>query len=382
MSRYLVSWSLLGALAFLSAGCAVFDATTVGFAMVTGQRLVTVSGEAKWAKPKQAVTAVNLATGAVLAQGALDDAKRFSVRLSVPGEDDLAIALHTPGSAALLLAQRSEKRQEERTLDLTRGSTTVAWALGSALAGISLPGNETWNGKADQWKLLAERLPVSYGVPLQAGASTLDMVGIGSSGSAAAELSAALSTALETLRGAAGGHPRDQVLWPAILLGWANALGAMAPSTGDDMAPQAAAAIDLQTALDQIWAQYPYGEEHGGIEIRIPLREPATSQVPEALPAVIHAMRYQVRASLLPAPRQATVARGGIRFQGGSLILRVPEMPEGFASVDVELLGANSASLGTVNTQGLVNRAMTRALETTPIAVSLEGTPTTRPGTR
>lgn len=382
MIHRLATWSLLGALAVFPSGCAVLDATTVGFAMVSGKRLVTVSGEAKWAKPNQTITALNLATGAVLAQTSVDDAKHFSVRVSVPLEEDLAIAFHVPGSAALLLVPRGEKRQEERTLDLTRGSTTVAWALGSALGAIPLPGNEAWKAKPEQWKSLGGRLPASYGIAIQSAASTLDRVGVGSPASTAAELSNALTFSLETVRAAAGGHPRESALWPPIVLGWSNALNSMAPSLGDEMAPQAAARLDLQATLEQIWAQDPYGEGQGGLELRIPLREPGTNRLPEALPAVIGAMRYEVRASMLPSSRMAMVRRDGIRFQAGALVFRVPDLPEGFATVELELLDQNSASLGKVSAQGLVSLAMTRAIDAEALAVSLEGTPTSRPGVR
>ncbi len=59
MVRRLSTWALLGALAFLPSGCVVLDATSVGYAMLTGHRLVTVSGEAVWAQPKQEVLAVS-----------------------------------------------------------------------------------------------------------------------------------------------------------------------------------------------------------------------------------------------------------------------------------------------------------------------------------
>jgi hypothetical protein len=378
--RRLATCCLLGTLAFLPSGCVVLDATSVGFAMVTGQRLVTVSGEAKWAKPQQTVKVVSLATGNVVAEGTLDDQKRFSVRVSLPMGEDLAIALHAPGNAALLLASRGEKRQEDRELNLTRGSTAVAWGLGSVLGGLRLPGANAWDGKPEQWKAIGERLPISHGALIQGSASDLDALGVGSPGGTAAELAIALKESLETVRIAAGGHPRDVVLWPPLLQGWSNALGALPPSTGDAMAPQAAAAVDLLSVLDQIWAQHPYGEEQGALSVQVPLKEPGTARVPEALPAVIHGLRYSVSASMLNPPRTGTIPRKGIRFQGGALVLRVPDMPTGFASVDLELLDESSASLGQVNAQGVVSLAMTHALKAPTVEVSLEGTPTTRPG--
>ncbi len=382
MSHRLTHWALFGALAFLPSGCVVFDATTAGFAMVSGQRLVTVSGEAAWAQPKQSVTAIDLKTGAMVAQGTLDDSKRYSVRVSLPLNDDLAIALHAPGSAALLLAPRGEKRQEERELDLTRGSTTVAWALGSALGGLPLPGNDAWKGSNDQWKAVGSRLPVTHGVLIAGSASVLDGVGVGSPATAASELDQALKASLDTLRVASFGHPRDLVLWPALVLGWSNALAQLPAGTGDSMAPQAAAGLDFLTVAEQIWALYPHVDELGALEIKVPLREPETDLIPQALPAVVQGLRYQVSGSMLPAPRVGTIARSAIRFQAGSLVLRVPDMPEGFASVDVEILGANAATLGRAESQGLVNRAVIRALTAATVAVSMEGTPTSRPGVR
>ncbi len=312
----------------------------------------------------------------------MDDQKRFSVRVPLSLGEDTAIALHTRGNAALLLVPRGEKRQEERALNLTRGTTTVAWALGAALADLPMPGNESWNVTTEKWKTLGERLPVSHGLALQASANTLDTVGIGSPSSAATDLSKALSTALGTARVAAAGHPRDGVLWPPLVLGWSNALAELPPTTGDTMAAQAAGAVDVLSVVEQVWATAPYTEGQGGIELKIPLREPGTNRVPEALPAVIRGLRYQIGASLLPAPREGTIARNAIRFQSGSAILRIPDMPEGFASLDVELLGENSASLGRVTAEAIVNRAIVRNVDATPIAVSLEGTPTTRPGIR
>jgi hypothetical protein len=172
------------------------------------------------------------------------------------------------------------------------------------------------------------------------------------------------------------------VLWPAVILGWTNALGGMAPSTGDAMAPQAASAIDLRAMVDQIWATSPHAEEQGAIEVKVPLKETGTNRVPEALPAVIHGLRYQISASMLSVPRAGTIPREAVRFQSGAAVLRVPDMPEGFASIDIELLGENTASLGTVTAQGVVNRAIIRQVEAKAIEVSLEGTPTTRPGVR
>ncbi len=382
MVRRLSTWALLGALAILPSGCVVFDATSVGYAMLTGHRLVTVSGEAAWAQPKQEVTAVNLRTGAVLARGSVDNEKRFNVRVPLPVNEDTAIALYSPGNAALLLAPRGEKRQEDRALNLTRGTATVAWALGASLAEIKVPGNDAWSASTEQWRTLGERVPVSHGLALQACANTLDSVGVGSPNAAATELSTALKTALTTVRVAAAGHPRDAVLWPPVLLGWSNALATLAPSTGDAMAAQAAGVIDVSSVVEQVWAKAPYTEGQGGIELKVPLREPGSSRVPEALPAVIHSLRYQIGASLLAAPRQGTIARSAVRFQSGAAVLRIPDMPEGFASIDVELLDANSASLGRVNAEAIVNRAIVRNVESTPIAVSLEGTPTTQPGIR
>lgn len=380
--RRLSTWALLGALALLPSGCVVFDATSVGYAMLTGHRLVTVSGEAAWAQPKQELTAVNLKTGAVLARGSVDNDKRFIIRVPVPMNDDLALALHSPGNAALLLAPRGEKRQEERALNLTRGTTTVAWALGASLADLKVPGNEPWSASTEQWRTLGERLPASYGLALQASANTLDSVGIGSPTAAANGLDTALKSALSTVRVAAAGHPRDAALWPPVLLGWTNALTTLAPSAGDTMAAQAAGVIDVSAVVEQVWATAPYTEGQGGIELKVPLREPVSNRVPEALPAVIHGLRYQIGASLLAAPRQGTIARSAVRFQSGAAILRIPDMPEGFASIDVELLDESSASLGRVNAEAIVNRAIVRNVESTPIAVSLEGTPTTQPGIR
>lgn len=382
MARRLASLGLIGALLILPGGCVVLDATSVGFAVVTGHRLVTLSGEAKWAKPQQAVTAVSLSTGEVLARGTLDDQKRYSVRMTLPMGEDLAVAVHAPGNAALILAPRGDKRQEERALNLTRGSTAVAWGLGSVLGGLRLPADKPWDAKPEQWKAIGQRLPIGHGALIQASANDLDTVGVGSPGGAAAELAQALAGTLTTVRVAAGGHPRDVVLWPAILQGWANALATLPPSTGDAMAPRAASAIDLLSVVDRIWADSPYAEEQGALTVQVPLRETGTNRVPQALPAVVHGLRYTVTASMLGAPRTGTIDRAGIRFQGGDVVLRVPDMPEGFASVDLELLDENAASLGTVNAQGVVGLAMIHALQAPAVAVSLEGTGDTLPGVK
>lgn len=382
MMRRLFCVALLGAVALLPAGCVVLDATSVGYAMLTGHRLVTVSGEATWAQPKQEVLAVSLKSGSVLAKGSVDDQKRFSVRIPLAVNEDAAIALHSPGNAALLLAPRGEKRQEERALNLTRGTTTVAWAIGSALADLPIPGNDAWNLKPEQWRALGALLPASHGLVLQAGANTLDTVGVGSPHVAATELSSALKAALGTVRVAVAGHPRDEALWPPLVLGWANALSAMPPSTGDAMATKAIGAIDMISVVEQVWANAPYVEGQGGIELKIPLRETGTNRVPEALPVVIRGLRYQIGASMFSTPRVGTIDRNAVRFQSGAAVLRIPDMPEGYASLDVELLGENSSALGRVTEETIVNRALVRSVESKPIAVSLEGTPTTRPGVR
>lgn len=380
MMRRLISGALLASLAILPSACVVLDATSLGFAMITGQRVITVSGEAKWSQPHEDVLAVNLTTGAVIARGALDDGKRFNFRLSIPAGEHLAVALQAPGSSALLLAPRGEKRQEERAIDLTRGTSTVAWGLGAALAGIPIPAKGAWEGSPEKWRTLGERLPVGYGGVLQGTAEILDTVGVGSPQGTATELSKALKETLGTVKIAAGGHPRDRVLWPPVVLSWANALGSLAPGTGDAMAPQAAAAIDLLSTLDQVWAASPYAEDQGALEIKLPLREPETNRVPQALPTVIQGLRYQVRSAMLPTPREGTIARAGIRFQAGAVILRIPHLPTGFASVDLELLGENESSLGKVNVQEIVNLALARSVNAKPVAVSLENTPGHTPG--
>lgn len=382
MDRRPYTWALFGALALPLSGCVVFDATTVGVAMLTGQRLVTVTGEAVWAQPKQDVLVVSLKSGSVLTRGSVDDQKRFSVRVPLSLNEDTALALHSAGNAALLLVPRGEKRQEERALNLTRGTTTIAWALGSAIADQPIPGNDAWSLKPEQWRMIGDRLPVSHGPILQGSADILDTVGIGSPHSAATDLSKALKTALVDVRVAAAGHPRDGVLWPPLLLGWSSALGALSPSTGDTMAAQAATALDVASVVEQVWATAPYTEGQGGIELKVPLREPGTNRVPEALPAVIQGLRYEIGASMLPAPREGTIARAALRFHSGSLILRIPDMPEGYSSLDVEFLGENSISLGRVTAETIVNRALVRKVDATPVAVSLEGTPTTLPGVR
>lgn len=382
MARRLITWGLVGALLILPGGCVVLDATSVGFAVVTGHRLVTLSGEAKGAQPQQPVTAVSLATGDVVAQGKLDDQKRFSVRVSLPMGEDLAVVVHAPGHAALILAPRGDKRQEARALNLTRGTTAVAWGLGSVLGGIRLPGNNAWDAKPEQWKAIGQRLPIGLGASIQASANDLDALGVGSAGGTAAELAMALNATLATVRVVAGGHPRDIALWPPILQGWANALSTLPPNTGDAMAPRAAESLDLLTVVDRIWADSPYAEEQGALSVQVPLREPETGRVPQSLPAVIYGLRYTVSASLLGAPRTGTIARDGISFQGGALFLRVPDMPEGFASVDLELLDENGASLGKANAEGVVQIAMTRALQAPAVAVSLEGTGGNVPGVK
>ena len=379
MANRLATWGLIGLLSVFPSGCAVLDGASYGFAVISGKRIVDLSGEAPWAQPSQSIEAINLRTGQVIARGSFDAKKRYSLQVAVPPEDDLAIALIAPHNAALLLAPRGEKRQEARVLNLTRGSTTVAWALGAAVANVPLPTNGAWSATPEAWKAMPAHLPGSHGVVLTAAASALDTVGVGSPLSAASELSKALSKALETVRTAAGGHPRNTAIWPSLVLGWADAIHQLPPSTGDFLGVQAASQLDVVTAVERIWAQFPYIEGQGGLEIRIPLREPGTQRVPEALPAKVARMRYAVTASMLPSAREGEIARTAMRFDAGALVLRVPDMPLGYASAQLEFFDETNASLGKRDIQGLVGAAVVNQLKTPALEVSLENTPSTTP---
>lgn len=379
MANRLATWGLVGLLSVFPSGCAVLDGASYGFAVISGKRIVDLSGEAPWAQPSQRIEAVNLRTGQVVARGSFDANKRYSLQLTVSPEEDLAIALLAPSNAALLLAPRGDKRHEARTLNLTRGSTTIAWALGSAVAGIPVPASGTWSAESDAWKALPEHVPGSHGIVLTAAATALDTVGVGSPLAAATELSKSLKGALETVRAAAGGHPRNTAIWPSLILGWSDALHQLPPSTGDFLGTQAASSMDVATAVERIWTQYPYTEGQGGLEIRIPLREPGTQRIPEALPAKVARLRYTVTASMLPAPREGEIARQAMRFDGGAVILRVPDMPLGYASAQLELFDAANVSLGKAEIQGLVGAAVVNQLKAGALEVSLENTPSTTP---
>ncbi|MNX35421.1 hypothetical protein D3C86_656860 [compost metagenome] len=379
MANRFATWGLIGLLSVFHSGCAVLDGASYGFAVLSGKRIVDLSGEAPWAQPSQSVEAINLRTGQVLARGGFDASKRYSLQVAVPPEEDLAIVLHAPHSAALLLAPRGEKRQEARVLNLTRGSTTIAWALGAAVANIPVPANGTWSASSDAWKALPAHLPGSHGAVLTAAASALDTVGVGSPLSAATELAKALGKSLETVRAAAGGHPRSTAIWPSLVLGWSDAIHQLPPSTGDFLASQAAASLDVATAVERIWIQAPYTEGQGGLEIRVPLREPGTQRVPEALPAKVSRMRYAVTASMLPSAREGELSRPAIRFDAGSVVLRVPDMPLGYASAQLEFFDETGASLGKTEIQGLVGVAVVNQLKTPAVDVSLANTPSTTP---
>ena len=382
MANRLATWGLIGLLSVLPSGCAVLDGATYGLAVISGKRIVDLSGEAPWAKASQNVEAVNLHTGQVIARGSLDPSKRYSLQVAVSPEEDLAIALRAPGSAALLLAPRGEKRQEARVINLSRGSTTIAWALGAAIADVPLPTDGNWNAPPDLWRSLVAHLPGSHGVVLTAAASALDVMGVGSPLSASSKLSEALEESLETLRSAAGGHPRNAALWPSLILGWSDAIHQLPPSTGDFLGVEAATNLDVATAVERVWAQFPYTEGQGGLELRVPMRELGTTRVPEFLPAKIARMRYTVTASMLPSVREGEIARSAIRFDSGAAVLRVPDMPLGYASAELEFFDTSNASLGKREIQGLVGAAVVNQLKTTALEVSLENTPSTTPGAR
>ena len=380
MANRLATWGLIGLLSVFPSGCAVLDGASYGLAVISGKRIVDLSGEAPWAQASQSIEAINLRTGQVIARGTFDASKRYSLQVAVSPDEDLAIVLLAPNNAALLLAPRGEKRQEARGLNLTRGSTTIAWALGAAVANVPIPTNGTWSASSDAWKTLSAHLPGSHGVVLTAAASALDTVGVGSPLSAASELSKALGKALETVRTAAGGHPRTAALWPSLVLGWSDAIHQLPPSSGDFLGIQAATSLDVATAVERIWAQYPYTEGQGGLDLRVPMREPGTHRVPEALPAKVARLRYTVTASMLPSAREGEIARSAIRFDAGSVVLRIPDMPLGYASAELELFDASNASLGKREIQGLVGAAVVNQLMAGPLAVSLENTPSTTPG--
>ena len=383
MRKPLLAGSLIGLLALVPSGCAVFDATSFGFAMLTGKRVVTVSGEAPRARSGEVIEAVNLRTGESVGRVTLNAEKRFSVAITLPMDEPLAIALRGENQAALILADRNDKRQEAREQVLSAGTTTVAWALGSVLAEIPVPTQGTWTVNLDQWKRLAERLPVNHGPALQFAAQTIETAGVGNPPPAAATLASALNTPLGTVRTVAGGHPRDTALWPPLLLAWADMLSTMPQqAAGDLLGARAAETLDIATAVDRVWAQHPYVAGQGGLEVRVPLREAGSLRVPVTLPATVKALRYRIDGALLKTPREGEIPRQWIRFEGGDAVLRVPDMPLGYTMASLTLIGENNALLGSASKDGLVSVAVTSKLSTSPIALSFVEPSNLTPGAR
>lgn len=380
MRHALLTGSLIGLLALAPSGCAVIGATSFGFAILSGKRVVDVSGEARRAKPGDGIEAVNLRTGEVMGRASVGSDLRYSLQITLPTEEDLAVALHGPRQAALLLAVRADKRQEAREQHLTAGTATVAWGVAAAVAGIPVPPRGTWKATSAQWKRLAERLPATHGVALQSAAAMLDAAGVGNPPAAAGNLSAALNTSFGTARTVSGGHPRDAVLWPPLILGWTDALRLQGQATGDQLAADAATHLDIATAVDRIWASQPYDAEQGGLEVRVPLRESGSLRMPATLPAAVRAIRYRVEGALLTAPREGEIPREWVRFEGGAVVLRVPDMPLGYAKASIDILSENDTVLGSASQDGQVSIAVVSKLATDAVDLSLSDTPNLTPG--
>lgn len=373
--RRLVVGCLIGLMAVAPSGCALVGATSFGFAILSGKRVVDLSGAALRAQPGETLTAVNLATGETIARTSLGGDRRYAIQLSLPPDEPLAIALVAPRQAALLLTPTPDQRHETREQNLTAGSTAVAWGLGSAVGGIPVPSQGEWTPPPAQWKLLAARLPATHGLALQSAASVLDAAGVGNPSTAASDLSAALLTRLSAVRTTAGGHPRHAAVWPPLLLGWSDALHLEAQATGDLLGANAAAHVDVATVVDRIWAHAPYAEEQGGLEVRVPLRETGTQRVPTVLPDAVMGLRYRIEGSLLTEPREGEIPRAWLRFEGGDLILRVPDMPLGYAKAKLEVMGENGVILGLGEKDAQVAIAQVTKLSASPVEVSLGALP-------
>lgn len=383
MQRSLISGALVALIALAPAGCVVLDATSVGISVMTGNRVVGVSGQAAQASPGSVVEAISLKTGKLVGRGTVDDARTFSLRISLPVSEPLSVVLRSPNQAALLMTDPSGKRQEERAVSLTAGSTTVAWALGALLAGIPIPSSGPWKADEAAWTRLNALLPVSLGLALEAAAGVLDTSGVAYPPAAASELANALAATRDRLRAVAGGEPRDAVLWPSVLLGWSDAvLTTNKSAPGDQLATLVASEVDLRLAADRAWLSSPHAEGHGAVEVAIPLKGAESQQPPIVLPSGVRKLRYTVNSALLEAPRQGEFDRASIHFEAGTVILRVPDMPPGFVDVSVSLLGEYDAPLGTVATNGHVTEALVRKLTTDAITLSVADAPPLTPGAK
>lgn len=383
MRQSLITGSLIACLALASPGCVVLDAASAGISILAGNRLLDVSGLAKTAKEGDPVEAINLRSGALLARATVGADKRFRLQIALPMAEEPAIVLRAPNHAALLMGGLAGKRQEARDMALTRGSTTVAWALGAAVAGIPLPSKGNWDVTAEQWARLAERVPASQGEALQAAAATIETAGVADPASAAAELASSLSAVMARVRDASGGHPREAILWPPTVLGWVDALTLNTQQApGDRLGSLAASAVDIATAAERAWSQSPYEAEQGALEVHVPLLGAETRQRTALLPDSVKALRYRIEGALLAMPRDGDIPREWLRYENGALTLRIPDLPLGYVKVTLRILGENGVPLASVTQEGQVAIALIRKLTTDTVEVPLAETPSLTPGAR